>query len=76
MFAKEKEVQEKMDCLLDLAEKMAPTLDMNDKATLKQKLANLNDRLTALTRESDQRQKELNQSSADWKEYQVMDRQS
>ena len=61
-----------MDQVLDLAEKLSPSLDMNDRETLKQSVANLNGKLTSVTGAAQQQKAELNNMAAGWDEYQVV----
>ena len=64
-------MQTHMDKLLDVAEVMAPTLDMNDRATLKESINNLNEKLVAVTTEADHMQQTLESQATNWSVYQV-----
>lgn len=69
-FASEPEMHKKMDLLLDLQEKLTPTLDMNDKTTLKETINNLNQRLTTLSAAAEKQEKVLKEGVTSWKDYQ------
>ena len=71
-FAEEPDIHKKMDVLLDLEEKLAPTLDMNDKATLKETIANLNLRLTEVSASAEKQEKVLEGGVKSWADYQEM----
>ena len=60
-----------MDELVDLAEKISPSLDSNDKTTMKQTLDNLNQRLGHVTQAAEDKQAALEQNVKDWESYQV-----
>ena len=64
-------MQTHMDKLLDVAEVMAPTLDMNDRTTLKESISNLNEKLVAVTTEADRMQQTLEYQATNWSVYQV-----
>ena len=64
-------MQKHMDQLLDLAEVMTPTLDMNDRATLKESIGNLNERLVAVTTDADGVVRALESRATNWTVYQV-----
>ena len=64
-------MQKHMDQLLDLAEVMSPTLDMNDRATLKESIGNLNERLVAVTTDADSVVRALESRATSWTLYQV-----
>ena len=60
-----------MDELVDLAEKISPSLDSNDRTTMKQTLDNLNQRLGHVTQAAEDKQTALEQNVKDWESYQV-----
>ena len=71
MYGCVKEIHKKMDTLLDLSEHLAPTLDMNDKATLKESIVSLNQKVSDVTASAERWQKQLEETIITWKQYQV-----
>ena len=71
MYGCVKEIHKKMDILLDLSEHLAPTLDMNDKATLKESIVSLNQKVSDVTAAAEMWQKRLEETIVTWKQYQV-----
>ncbi len=64
-------MQKHMDKLLDMAEVMTPTLDINDRTTLKESIGNLNERLVAVTTDADSVVRALESRATNWTLYQV-----
>ena len=59
-----------MEALLAMSSKLQPTLDVNDKTTMKQTVANLSERLDALREAADQ-QKNAQKYLQDYQTFQV-----
>ena len=60
-----------MDELLDLSEQLAPSLDLNDKATLKESINNMNRKVSDTSAAAEKREKQLEETVSAWKHYQV-----
>ena len=71
VFADVPQTTEKMDVIFDLAEKLRPTLDLNDGETLKQSVSNLNTKLNSVAEAARQHQKQLEAMAQGWSDYQV-----
>lgn len=71
LFESDSPVQKKMDRLLDLAEQVTPTLDMNDKTTLKESIASLSSQVSEVTTAADSKLKQLVTAEKDYKQYRV-----
>ncbi len=71
VFGSEPEIQQKMDQLLDLQEKLAPTLDMNDRTTLKESIKSLNNKVTLVTSAGEDRRKQLEENKTAYTLFQV-----
>lgn len=70
-FRYEKEIQEKMDTLMDLSEALAPSLDLNDRSTLKESIQNLNQKLTNVTAAANKQGTKLEAAATALREFQV-----
>ena len=60
-----------MDKLLDICEKISPSLDMNDKTTMKESVNSLTNKVTHINATAEQKEKDLHGYVADWQSYQV-----
>lgn len=60
-----------MDALLDLSESLAPTLDLNDRATLKESIHNLNQKLNNVTTSAGRQEAKLEEAANIWRDFQV-----
>ena len=58
--------------MVQLSEQIAQTLDMNDSATLRESLGNLQKRVETVERCAKQRQDDLEQCATAWLQYQVV----
>lgn len=56
---------------MELSDKLIPTLDTNDKTTLKQSLASTNKKLAAVISTAQGKQEELECKASEWKVFQV-----
>lgn len=63
--------QDEMDQVMELSERLMPTLDPNDKETLRQMLNNANQRLSNVVTNSNRKQQLMEHKAAEWKDYQV-----
>ena len=64
-------MQQRMDELLDLAEKLSTSMDVNDRTTLKESVASLNSKLTLACDAAVQKETQLTESLETWNDYQV-----
>ncbi|KAK3091950.1 hypothetical protein FSP39_023939 [Pinctada imbricata] len=63
--------QDEMDQVMELSERLMPTLDPNDKETLRQMLNNANQRLSNVVTNSNRKQQLMEHKAAEWKDYQM-----
>ena len=63
--------QDEMEQVMELSERLMPTLDPNDKETLRQMLNNTNQRLNTVVASSNRKQQLMEQKAVEWKDYQV-----
>ncbi|KAH3846253.1 hypothetical protein DPMN_088552 [Dreissena polymorpha] len=63
--------QDEMEQVMELSERLLPTLDMNDTATLRQSLKNTEQKLANIMASSQRQQTEMEKRAQDWNEYQV-----
>ena len=64
-------MDKQVDHLLDLSEKISPTLDVNDKTTLKQSVSNLGSKVNKVTSDGEVRLKELQAADRQYQQYKV-----
>ena len=64
-------MQKQMDALLDVSEKLKPSLDINDKTTMKESLSNLTNKMAGLSAAAEQRTVKLKDHALKWQEYKV-----
>lgn len=60
-----------MEQVMELSERLLPTLDNNDKETLRQTLKNTNKKLADVMAASQRRQQSLEKHAEDWQDYKV-----
>jgi uncharacterized protein Yka (UPF0111/DUF47 family) len=65
------DAQRQIDKLLDVCEKVLPTLDANDRATVKESIEGLNKRVVDVCANSQSTRKELANLAQEWNNYQV-----
>ena len=65
--------QDEMEQVMELSERLLPTLDNNDKETLRQTLKSTNQKLANVMTSSQRKEQEMLQKTNDWREYQVYD---
>jgi hypothetical protein len=65
-------MQEKMDELMDLSETLAPSLDLNDRATLKESIQNLNQKLSKVTASGSKQGEKLETAANAYADYKVI----
>lgn len=63
--------QDEMEQVMELSERLLPTLDNNDKETLRQTLKNTNKKLSDVMAASQRRQQTLEKRAEDWQEFKV-----
>lgn len=63
--------QDEMEQILELSEKLLPTLDKTDQATLQQSLANINQRVNFVIGAAQKRQDLLERKVTEWRDYDV-----
>ena len=68
--------QDEMEQVMELSERLLPTLDMNDTETLRESLKNTSQKLADVMAASQRKQQEMTKRSEEWNEYQVNTRQT
>lgn len=63
--------QDEMEQVMELSERLLPTLDNNDTATLRQSLVNTSQKLANIMASSQRQQDEMEKKAQEWNEYQV-----
>ena len=63
--------QDEMDQVMELSERLLPTLDMNDTETLRQSLKNTSQKLSEIMASSQRQQQDMEERAKEWNEYQV-----
>ena len=63
---------EKLDDLDSLAKQINPSLDNNDKQTLKEKLDNLHQRFKQVSDSAKTKEQDLRDGAQQWRDYQVL----
>lgn len=63
--------QDEMEQVMELSERLLPTLDNNDKETLRQTLKNTNKKLSDVMAASQRRQQNLEKHAEEWQDYKV-----
>ena len=63
--------QDEMDQVMELSERLLPTLDMNDTETLRESLKNTSQKLADVMAASQRKQQEMTKKCEEWNEYQV-----
>ena len=63
--------QDEMDQVMELSERLLPTLDMNDTETLRESLKNTSQKLADIMAASQRKQQTMAKKSEEWSEYQV-----
>jgi len=63
--------QDEMEQVLELSERLLPTLDVNDNTTLRQSLKNTEQKLADIMASSHRQQAEMAKRVQDWNQYQV-----
>ena len=70
-FGEGPQCQDEMDQVLDVAEHLYPTLDVNDSTTLKESLTNTNHKLANVVGMAIKQQAKMEKNVTDWADYQV-----
>lgn len=65
--------QDEMDQVMELSERLIPSLDVNDKETLHQLLKSTDIKLNNIMSASQRKQELMFEKSSEWQEFQVMD---
>ena len=63
--------QDEMEQVMELSERLLPTLDMNDTETLRQSLKNTSQKLANIMATSHRQQSNMEKKAQEWNEYQV-----
>ena len=63
--------QDEMEQVVELSDRLYPTLDTNDRETLRQSLNNTSKKLTTVMAASARKQDLMEQKTAEWRNYQV-----
>ncbi|VDI56143.1 nesprin-1, partial [Mytilus galloprovincialis] len=71
-FSEASMCQDEMEQVMELSERLLPTLDNNDKETLRQTLKNTNKKLADVMAASQRRQQSLEKHAEDWQDYKDM----
>ena len=74
MFGEDINAQHQIDQLLDVCERILPTLDANDRATVKESIESLNKRVVDVCANSQTTRKELANLANEWSNYQVTEK--
>jgi len=64
--------QDEMEQVMELSERLLPTLDNNDTSTLRQSLKNTGQKLANIMASSQRQQDEMEKKAQEWNEYQVL----
>lgn len=65
--------QDEMEQVMELSERLLPTLDSHDTATLRQSLKDTSQKLADIMASSQRQQEEMEKKAQEWNMYQVKD---
>jgi len=71
-FSEASMAQDEMEQVMELSERLLPTLDNNDTSTLRQSLKNTGQKLANIMASSQRQQDEMEKKAQEWNEYQVL----
>lgn len=63
--------QDEVEQVMELSERLLPTLDTSDTATLRESLKNTSQKLANIMASSQRQQDEMEKKAQEWNEYQV-----